>query len=204
MIAWLGVLFLLTQLSPPFGEATATATAVDDGLRLEVSVEVEGSPVAVVVRGIGSGNAELPPVALGNKGDGLWAGIVALPIIENIRIGFEIIPEQGPAVVSELHTLTDLGVDRAIFALDDVATGLGDESSLVTDEGRRWGWLGLAAAAVALMLVALWAADVFGRGTSGDEASDVVANDEAPDVADGEDRVAAGGEDDLASDPIVD
>lgn len=162
MLVLLASLMLLLPLDPPFGEATATATAVDDGLRLEVSVEVEGSPVAVVVRGVATGNAELPPIALGNKGDGLWAGIVELPIVENIRMGFEIIPERGPGVVSELHTLTELGVDRAIFALDDVPTGLGDESPLITNEGRRWGWLGVAASAAALMLVALWAGDFLG------------------------------------------
>lgn len=188
MIGWLGALLLLIPLSAPFGEATATATAVDDRLRLEVSVEVEGSPVAVVVRGVGSGNAELPPVALGNKGDGVWAGIVELPVVENIRMGFEIIPAQGPAIVSELHTLTDLGVDRAIFTLDDVPTGLGEERPLVTNEGRRWGWLGLAAGAAALTLVALWAAGVFGGQSSTD--------DENGDVAQAED--------DVTSDPIVD
>jgi hypothetical protein len=164
---------LLLPLDPPFGEATATATAVDDGLRLEVSVEVEGSPVAVVVRGVATGNAELPPIALGNKGDGLWAGIVELPIVEDIRLGFEIIPERGPGVVSELSTLTELGVDRAIFALDDVPTGLGEETPLITNESRRWGWLGLAAGAVALMLVVLWAGDFFGgRRSEGVEEHD--------------------------------
>lgn len=188
MIGWLGALLLLIQLSPPFGEATATATAVNDGLRLEVSVEVDGSPVAVVVRGVGTGNAELPPVALGDKGGGRWAGIVELPIVENIRMGFEIIPQQGPAVVSELHTLTELGVDRAIFGLDDVPTGLGEESPLVTEEGRRWGWLALAAGAGALMLIALWAAGVFGGSSTGDGAD---SDPQEP-------------EDDSEADPVVD
>ena len=184
MIGWLGALLLLIPLTAPFGEATATATAVEDGLRLEVSVEVEGSPVAVVVRGVASGNAELPPIALGDKGDGLWAGIVELPIVENIRLGFEIIPERGPAIVSELHTLTELGVDRAIFALDDVPTGLGEESPLITDEGQRWGWLALAAGATALMLVVLWAAGVFGGDTDEGEPVD--------DPAEADDAVEAG------------
>ncbi len=179
MIGALAALLLLIPLAAPFGEATATATAVDDGLRLEVSVEVEGSPVAVVVRGVASGNAELPPVALGNKGDGLWAGIVELPVVENIRMGFEIIPERGPGVVSELHTLTELGVDRAIFALDDAPTGFGEASPLVTEEGRRWGWLALAAAAAALMLIALWVADVFGgRPNRGDRTDKVELHDD--------------------------
>lgn len=190
MLTLLATLLLVLPLDAPFGEATATATAVDNGLRLEVSVEVEGSPVAVLVRGVASGNIELPPVALGDKGDGLWAGIVELPRVENIRMGFESIPVRGPAVVSELHTLTDLGVDRAIFVLDDVPTGLGEETPLVTDEGRRWGWLGLAAGAAALMLIALWAADVFG-GRSNQNQDDVNGGSEESEV-------------DSAQDPIVD
>ena len=149
------LLLVMLPLASPFGEATATATAVDDGLRLEVSVEVEGSPAAVVVRGIASGNAELPPVALGNKGDGVWAGIVELPIVENIRLGFEFIPERGTAKVSELHTLTELGVDRAVFSIDPAPTGFGEETP-PDPQGRRWGWLALAAGAGALTLIALW------------------------------------------------
>lgn len=192
----LGALLLLIPLSSPFGEATATATAVDDGLRLEVSVEVDGSPVAVVVRGVASGNAELPPVALGDKGDGLWAGIVELPIVENIRMGFEIIPERGPAIVSELNTLIDLGVDRAIFTLDGEPSRFGDETPLVTQESRRWGWLGLAAGAAALMLIALWTADVFGRRSGSDD--ETVEYIDSP-VEEGEDDKPA---EDI--DPIVD
>lgn len=164
------ILFLL-PLSPPFGEATATATSVEDGLRLEVSVEVEGSPVAVVVRGVGSGLAELPPVALASKGDGVWAGIVEVPIVENILLGFESIPTRGPATVSELHTLTELGVDSAVFEVDRPVTEFGadDDDPLVTAEGRRWGWLGLAAGAAALTLLAFWAIGSV-RGSGGDES----------------------------------
>jgi hypothetical protein len=198
MLVMLASLLLLLPLDPPFGEATATAADVDDRLLLEVSVEVEGSPVAVVVRGVGSGSAELPPVALGNKGDGLWAGLVDLPVVENILLGFEIIPQQGPAIVSELNTLTDLGVDRAVFALDRVPTGLGEESPLVTNEGRRWGWLGVAAGAAALMLVALWAGDFLGgRRSEGAEESGGSEPDIGSDDSDEVDET-------LQSDPIVD
>jgi hypothetical protein len=198
MLVLLASLLLLLPLDPPFGEAAATAADVDDRLLLEVSVEVEGSPVAVVVRGVGSGNAELPPVALGNKGDGLWAGLVDLPVVENILLGFEIIPQQGPAIVSELNTLTDLGVDRAVFAMDDVPTGLGEESPLITNEGRRWGWLGVAAGAAALMLVALWAGDFLGgRRSEGAEDSGGPEQDGDRDDSDEADEI-------LQSDPIAD
>ncbi len=159
MIGLLLPLLLLISLEAPFGEASATAAAVDnDGLRLEVSVEVEGSPVAVVVRGVASGNLELPPVALADRGDGRWEGIVQLPVVENMRLGFESIPTRGPAAVSALNTLTDLGVDRAVFAIDDEPSAFGDDESGFEPATRRWGWLGLAAGAGALALLALWVA----------------------------------------------
>jgi hypothetical protein len=153
----LAALLVLLPLSTPFGEATATASSVDGGLWIEVAVEVTDSPVAVVVRGRGPGGSELPPVALADRGNGLWEGVVSLPVIENILIGFESIPAQGPTIVSELHTLTELGVDRAIFTFDDPDTGFGEEDEpLVTPEGARWGWLGVAAGAGALALIAFW------------------------------------------------
>jgi len=153
----LAALLVLLPLSTPFGEATATASSVDGGLWIEVAVEVTDSPVAVVVRGWGPGGSELPPVALADRGNGLWEGVVSLPVIENILIGFESIPAQGPTIVSELHTLTELGVDRAIFTFDDPDTGFGEEDEpLVTPEGARWGWLGVAAGAAALALIAFW------------------------------------------------
>lgn len=157
MIHFIAALLLALPLSAPFGEATATAVSLDGGLRIDISVEVSGSPVAVVVRGIAPGDSELPPVALANRGDGRWEGIVQLPVVENMLIAFESIPAQGSTTLSDTHTLTELGVDSAIFSLDNPETGFGEEDdSLVTPEGARWGWLGVAAGAAALALIALW------------------------------------------------
>ncbi|MDJ0953568.1 MAG: hypothetical protein QNJ81_07810 [Acidimicrobiia bacterium] len=157
MTVLVSIILALLPLSAPFEEATATATSLDGGLQIDVAVVVEGTPVAVIVRGIAPGDSELPPVALADRGDGRWEGIVQLPVVENILIGFESIPRQGPAIVSELHTLTELGVDSAIFSLDNPDSGFGeDDDSLVTPEGARWGWLGLAAGTAALALIAYW------------------------------------------------
>jgi hypothetical protein len=176
----LAFILVSLPLSSPFGEASATATSTDGGLRFEVSVEVQGSPVAVLVRGVGSGASELPPVALGDQGDGTWAGIVQLPVVENIRVGFEFIPASGPASVSDLHTLTDLGVDRAVFEHPAPSTSQSDEDEpLVSPEGRRWGWMALAAGAAALTLIALWAIGSV-RRVEGDEIVESV-DDEARD-----------------------
>jgi hypothetical protein len=171
-------LFLLLPLSSPFEEATATATSLDEGLRVDVSVVVEGSPTAVLVRGLAPGASELPPVALSNRGDGRWEGIVQLPVVENILIGFESIPTRGAATVSELHTLTELGVDSAVFSLNNPTTAFGEDTdeSLVTPEGARWGWMGVAAGAAALGLLALWTIET-ARG-KGDEDQESEAEDE--------------------------
>jgi len=157
MIRTVLAILLALPLSSPFVEASATATSLDDGLWLDVSVTVEGSPVAVVVRGIAPGDSELPPVALADRGDGRWEGIVQLPVAENILIAFESIPVQGPTVLSDAHTLTELGVDSAIFSMDNPETAFGeDDESLVSPEGARWGWISLAAGAAALALIAYW------------------------------------------------
>lgn len=184
MAAFIAVMLFLLPLSSPFGEATATAASADDGLRLEVSVEIEGSPVAVVVRGVGLGESELPPVALANRGDGVWEGIVEMPVVENILLGFEIIPGQGPATVSEMHTLTELGVDRAIFQINRPPTGLedDDEEPLVTPEAQRWGWLGLAAGTAALTLIALWTVGSIRSRRESPEADEALAPDESDEI----------------------
>ena len=174
MVKLLAVLIALLPLAAPFGEASATAASTQDGLRLEVSVEVQGSPVAVLVRGVGPGASELPPVALGDQGNGVWAGIVQLPVVENIMLGFEYIPTSGPATVSELHSLTDLGVDRAVFESAHPTTTVPDQDEpLVSPEGRRWGWMGLAAGAAALTLLAFWAIGSV-RRTDDDDAVESV------------------------------
>ena len=168
----LTLLLKMLTLDSPIVEALASAASVVVGMRLEVFVEVECTPTAVLVRGLGVGNLELPPVALADRGEGRWAGIVEVPLVENIRLGFEFIPVRGEALVSELHTLTDLGVDRAIFNSDAGSPGFGAESPPGTPQGRRWGWLGLAAGAGALTLVALWTI-VGSRGSDNDEVAAV-------------------------------
>ncbi len=181
MIGLLTALLLFLPLSSPFGEAEATASSAVDGLRLEVSVEVDGSPVAVVARGVAAGLSELPPVALANQGGGRWVGIVELPMIENILLGFESIPVRGTTTMSELHPLTELGVDAALFSLDAVDTGFGesDDDPLVTPEGARWGWLGLAAGAAALTLLAFWTIGTVRKGDDDDAVEPTPIDDPA-------------------------
>ena len=163
-------MLLSVTLAAPFGEAEVSAIRAGNGeLQLSVTVEVEVGAVAVLARTVGVDGAELPPVALSNVRSGVWQGIVTVPIRPDLRMGFELIAESGTtAVVSEVHTLVELGVDPA--ALQQVSGGGTTrpiEDPAIEDPGdgdtRRWGWLGLAAAAAALAAVAVWV--LGGRGS---------------------------------------
>lgn len=156
----LALWLLSVTLSPPFVSAEARATSVgDDGMVLEVQVEITDPALVVLARGVGRFD-ELAPVALSELSDGRWGGIVEIPIVEDIRMGFEIIrPDGGSAVVSELHLLSELGVDPAVFSAGQPATTLapsvGEEP---TDDGpsRALIWLAVAAGAAALALLLVW------------------------------------------------
>jgi len=161
------LVLLSVTLSPPFGEAEARAVEVGtDGLVLEVFVEVDTSALVVLARGVGRFD-ELAPVALTELSPGEWGGIVELPIVEDIRIGFELIrPDGGSALVSELHTLSELGVDPAVFGVAEAQTTTSAASSTDTTEASAASsgdepstapiWLGVIAGAGALVLILVW------------------------------------------------
>lgn len=155
------LVLLSVTLSAPFGEAEARAVEVDEeGMVLEVQVEIEGSALVVLARGVGSFD-ELPPVALAELGPGRWGGIVELPVIEDVLVGFEIIrPDGGTAIVSALNPLSELGVDPAVFAAGVATT----TASAPADRAGPGGndpsfapiWLAIAAGAAALALLLIW------------------------------------------------
>lgn len=126
---------------------------------VEVEVEVTESALVVLARGVGQVD-ELPPVALTELSEGRWGGIVELPVVDDIMLGFEIIrPDGGSAVVSELHRLSELGVDPAVFDVGEptttAVTSAGEEP---VDDGPSSApvWLAVAAGAAALGLLLLW------------------------------------------------
>lgn len=172
-----GILLAVT-LPLPFGRAEAAALVVseDGSAVLEVTVEVSGSPAAVLVRGVGPVD-ELPPVALAPQGDGTYAGIVELNTTVGVLLGFEYLPSGGgPSTVSDLFTLVQLGVDPAALAPRPVTTTSPASTSTTSpppqaepDDGR-WGWLAVAAGSACLALVLVWF--LLGRGRlAGDGAA---------------------------------
>lgn len=151
---------LSVTLSPPFVTAEARATSVgDDGMVLEVQVEITESALVVLARGVGRVD-ELPPVALSELGEGRWGGIVELPVVDDILLGFEIIrPDGGSAVVSDLHRLSELGVDPAVFGVaQPTTTAAADAGEEPAHDGPSTApiWLAVAAGAAALALLLVW------------------------------------------------
>lgn len=152
----LGIVVALV-LSFPFGNVEATALSTSGGLQFEVVVEVFEPASAVLVRGVGPVD-ELPPVALVERGDGTWGGLVQMPVVEDILIGFELIPVgNSSSQVSGLHRLSELGVDPAIFETGRTSPPVVIVES--TQESNGWLWLagGVVAGGLALVLLWVWA-----------------------------------------------
>lgn len=145
-------LLLSVTLTAPFGNAEARALEIDSGMTIEVSVVVEGGRSAVLARAVALAG-ELPPVALVDQGNGTWVGILRFSGREDVTVAFEAIDGGGESVISDLTSLTDLGVDPAVIS-PTRPTQLPPEET-----GPNW-WLvgGIAAGLGALILLVVWAA----------------------------------------------
>lgn len=166
-------LLLSVALGAPFGEAEARALEVDSGMTVEVSVEVDGGRSAVLARVVAFAG-ELPPVALVDQGDGRWVGVLRLSGREDVQIAFEAIDAGGSSDISDLLTLTELGVDPAAVSSSRPTSPQADAP------GPNW-WLvgGVAAGVAALTLVVFWV--LAGAGDKADhDAGDHVDADEIP------------------------
>lgn len=146
--AFLAVLAAVT-LGPPFGEATATS--VEDGSYLAVTVAVQVDPgfgaEYVVVHVLNPDGQET--FTLGQDVDGDYLGTFTIQPF-NRAIVFEA-GRAGESTLSKTVSLIDLGIDP-----DRLQTTFGPETS--TTNTRKWGWLALGAGALAgAALLAWWA-----------------------------------------------
>ena len=137
------LLLLVTAvtLAPPFGEATATASDDASGsiaITVEVEVDVGFQADFVVVHVLNPEGQET--FTLGEGPAGTYSGTFTIPPF-NRAIVFEA-GREGDSQLSRTVSLLDLGVDADILQ----TTFTPPESSPAT---RNWGWLALAAAALA-------------------------------------------------------
>ena len=144
-------ILLSVVLAAPFGEAEARALEVDTGMTIEVSVELDSGQSAVLARVVAFAG-ELPPVALVDQGDGRWVGILRLSGREDVQVAFEAIDGGGSSEISQLSTLTELGVDPAVVSSTRPTTPPAEEP------GPNWWLIGGAVAGIAaLVLLVMWA-----------------------------------------------
>ena len=147
MIPILALIAMVT-LGAPFGDATAGAISLDNGMTIEVIVEVDRSFDVVIARPFSSFE-ELPPTALSDLGNGSWGGFVTLPTPENWSILFDAFETDGTTFRSDTTDLLAMGVDKVVIAGDPLppASGAGWPVATV--------WLALAVVLIFGSLAAL-------------------------------------------------
>jgi len=144
--AFLAILAAVT-LGPPYGEASATS--VEDGSYIAVTVAVEVDPGFaadyLVVHVLNPDGQET--FTLGLDAGGRYVGtFTILPF--NRALVFEV-GRAGEFTLSETVSLIDLGIDadllQTTFATPGSTTGT-----------REWGWLALGAGALAVAALLAW------------------------------------------------
>lgn len=141
-------ILLTVTLQPPFGEAEAQILGVPAARTIDVSVEVEGAPVAVLARITGLAG-ELDPVALVPRGPGTYGQVIRLTAWEDVSISFEYISGDGETTISSPSTLTALGLDLEA-ARPTVPVPAADEDSGIDP----WVLVGVAAGLGAVVVLA--------------------------------------------------
>ncbi len=148
MIPVLLAIMAAVTLSPPFGEASATA--VKDGSYIAVTVTVAVDPgyeaEYAVVHVLNPDGQET--FTLGEASPGVHVGTFTIQPF-NRALAFEV-GKEAESQLSRTVSLVDLGVD-----VDLLKTTFTPSGSPATDT-RKWGWLALATAALAAAAALAW------------------------------------------------
>jgi len=156
VVKLLATILMIPVLGGPFGGATVEGTLRGDRLQIEFAVVVAGAPAAVVVHAVDPGQTQLT-ISLGNRGQGVWAGVAELDLM-NYVVVFEALYPDGAGDVSDPSTLLELGLDPVLIGMGAVpAARSDDDEEPLSATTRRWGWGAAALTAIALALLAVWA-----------------------------------------------
>lgn len=136
-------------LASPFGAVEGKAVDDEHGLTVEITVDVDETFEAVLIRPFSSFE-EIPPTALAPLDDDTWGGSVTFPTAEDWLIVFDAHDSDGTATRSESMTLTDIGVDPLVVAGEPAPLpGRGLDST-------TWWLIGAVAAALAALAALAW------------------------------------------------
>ncbi|MGQ0849775.1 MAG: hypothetical protein ACT4OP_11790 [Actinomycetota bacterium] len=139
------------DLGGAFGMATASARPLS-ATTMELDLEVEADSEATVVAHLiepGAGQQTFPLV---ERTEGIFGVVIEVRRIDYVVV-FEALQESLSAQ-SQPVILSELGVDPAVLGMLPSETTRPDGLSSVT---RQWGWAGLGLAALALVMLAIWA-----------------------------------------------
>ncbi len=176
-------ILLSVTLQPPFIEAEAQVLDTTGAFVIDLSVQVEGEPTAVLARMVGLAG-ELPTLALVERSEGVWGNVVRLTGEEDITVAFEYIEEDGTTAISSGSRLTALGIDPAVFAAD-VPVAPEPQEGFAIDP---WLILGVAAALSTVVLLMWWANGGFSGVVKASDwtYAEAAGIEDDPDRADGE------------------
>ena len=143
------VIIAVVVLTSPFGVTEGKAVSDENGLTVEITVEVDETFEAVLIRPFSSFE-EIPPTALAPLDNDTWGGSVTFPTAENWFIVFDAHDSIGTATRSESMTLTDIGVDPLVAAGEPV------ERPGRSLDSSTWWLIGAVVAVLAALAILGW------------------------------------------------
>lgn len=139
-----------TGLGGVFGEGRASGSEVSAS-RMEIELIVEAPAGGSVVAHLIEPGGDQRVVAMAEREPGVYGAV-----FEDRRIDFVVVFEAVGQGQSSPVTLTGLGLDRALLGMFDGPVSTPTSRPGLEEGVSRWGWLGLAAAAAALSMLAFW------------------------------------------------
>lgn len=169
---YLLALVAMVVLASPFGAVEGRAVDDSNGLVVEISVAVDRTFEAVLVRPFSS-YEELPPTALTPVDANTWSGFVRFPTAEDWSFVLDGFEGGGETFRSAAVTLTEIGVDPVVVDGDPTPV-----RGRAIDTATWWLIGGIVAAVAAVAVLAWW---TFGLGEPRAETSQEITNGEVAD-----------------------